>query len=139
MATAPDHPSTIFVVDDDPSVRTALERLLRCTGRPVRTFASAEAFLEQADHDECGCLILDVHLGQMSGIELQAHLVQQCSPIPVILTSGFDDGEAEMTALRMGATAFLRKPFEVSALLAATERGLCRTREARAARNGIAV
>jgi two-component system response regulator FixJ len=119
---------TVFVVDDDPSVRAALERLLRCSGWSVRTFDSAEAFLEQGADEDAACLVLDVHLGRMSGIELQARLARHPSPIPMILTSGFDDGEAEEEALRLGATAFLRKPFEGDALLAAIERGLSRPR-----------
>lgn len=119
MTNAPDRLPTIFVVDDDPSVRTGLERLLRCFGWTVQTFASAEDFLEQDQSKAAGCLVVDVHLGRMSGIELQARLSERRIPLPVIFTSGFDDGDAEAEARRLGAAAFLRKPFEVDALLAA--------------------
>lgn len=119
----PDPPGTasplVVVVDDDPSVRTGLERVLRCLGWAVRTFPSAEDFLERIHDTAAACLIVDVHLGRMSGIELQAHLARRRAPIRVIVTSGADDGDAEVEALRLGATAFLRKPFEIDALLAA--------------------
>lgn len=123
-------PLTLFVVDDDPSIRSGLERLLRCFGWTVQSFASAEDFLEQ---NHCaGCLIVDVHLGRMSGIELQAHLARRGTSMPVIVTTGLDDGDAEVEALRLGAAVFLRKPFEVDALLAAIAgavRGTDNTRE----------
>lgn len=110
---------TVFVVDDDPSVRSGLERLLRCLGWAVWTFASAEEFLARHRHTDTGCLIVDVHLGRISGIELQAQLAGRRPHMPVIVTSGSDDGDPEVEALRLGATAFLRKPFEVEALLTA--------------------
>lgn len=115
---------TVFVVDDDLSLRIALERLLRCAGWSVRTFASAAAFLEPRHHLASGCLVADVHLGQMSGLELQAYLARIPGAIPVILTSGFDDAATETEALRLGAMAYFKKPFDTQALLDSIRRGM---------------
>jgi FixJ family two-component response regulator len=115
---------TVFVVDDDPSLRTALRRLLRTAGWSVRTFTSAEEFLEQQCSNAPGCLIADVHLGRMSGLELQAILARTPGAMPVILTSGFDDGLTESEAIRLGAIAYFRKPFDSVLLLECVQRGL---------------
>jgi len=115
---------TVFVIDDDAAVRTALERLFRGAGWPVRTFASAEEFLQQDLDRARGCLVADVHLGRMSGLELHAKLGARADPMPVILTSGVDDVNMEREAFRLGAIAFFRKPFEASDLLDAVRRAL---------------
>ena len=115
---------TVFVVDDDPSLRIALGRLLRTAGWSVRTFTSAEEFLEQQCSSAPGCLIADVHLGRMSGLELQAILARTKGAMPVILTSGFDDGLTESEAVRLGAIAYFRKPFDAALLLESVQRGL---------------
>lgn len=115
---------TVFVVDDDPAVRRALERLLRGAGWAVRTFASAEEFLQQDLRVTRGCLVADVHLGRMSGLELHSTLGSRALPMPVILTSGVDDLNMEVEAFRLGAIAFFRKPFEASALLDSVRRSL---------------
>ena len=115
---------TIFVVDDDPTVRSALERLFRGAGWTVQTFASAEQFLERDLDLVHGCLVADVHLGRMSGLELHARLGRRTGAMPVILTSGVDDVNMERQALTLGAVAFFRKPFEASALLESVRRGL---------------
>jgi FixJ family two-component response regulator len=115
---------TVFVVDDDPSVLRALERLFRGAGWTVRTFASAEEFLQQNLTVARGCLVADVHLGRMSGLELHATLANRAGQIPVILTSGVDDVNMELEAVRLGAIAFFRKPFEASALLDSVRRSL---------------
>ena len=108
---------TIFVVDDDASVRTALDRLLRAAGWNVRLFASAEEFLQQDVDLSAGCLVADVHLGRMNGLELKTALNGRAAKVPVILTSGVDDAALEGEAHRVGAIAFFRKPFDVGALL----------------------
>ena len=115
---------TVFVVDDDPAVLRALERLFRGAGWAVRTFTSAEEFLQQDLHLARGCLVADVHLGRMSGLELHATLSNRAGRIPVILTSGVDDVNMELEAFRLGALAFFRKPFEADALLDSVRRGL---------------
>jgi FixJ family two-component response regulator len=114
----------VFVVDDDPAVRTALERLFRGAGWAVRTFASAEEFLQQDLHLARGCLVADVHLGRMSGLELHATLGDRAGGLSVILTTGVDDVNMEFEAFRLGAIAFFRKPFEPSDLLESVRRGL---------------
>jgi FixJ family two-component response regulator len=108
---------TVLVVDDDPSVRRSLERLVKSAGWRVRIFASAEELLREDLPAEGVCLVADVHLGNMSGLELQALLNKRTPPIPVILTSGLDNPELELEACQLGTVAFLRKPFEPGALL----------------------
>jgi FixJ family two-component response regulator len=115
--SSPTPTSTVFVVDDDPSVRIALGRLLRSAGWNERAFASAEEFLQEDLPVAGGCLIADVHLGRMSGLELLAALGNRSHPMPVILTSGVTDTNMEREASRLGAIAFFRKPFDVGALL----------------------
>ena len=117
-------PPTVFVVDDDPAVRTALGRLLRSVGWATRAFASAEEFLQEDLPLAGGCLIADVHLGRMSGLELLAALGTRPDSMPVILTSGVNDADMEREASRLGAIAFFRKPFDVSALLDSVRQGL---------------
>jgi len=115
---------TVFVIDDDPAVRIALERLFRGAGWAVRTFASAEDFLQQDLDGVHACLVVDVHLGRMSGLELHATLGSRAGAMPIILTSGVDDVNMERQALSLGAIAFFRKPFEASALLDSVRQGL---------------
>ena len=106
----------VCVVDDDRSVRVALERLFRGAGWPVRSFVSAEEFLECGYTLGCACLVADVHLGQMSGLELLATLAARPDAPTVILTSGLADETMEIEARRLGAAAFFQKPFDVDAL-----------------------
>jgi FixJ family two-component response regulator len=115
---------TVCVIDDDRSVRVALERLFRGVGWTVRGFASAEEFLDCGMQLACGCLVADVHLGRMSGLELQAVLCDRPDSPTMILTSGLAEQEMEIEARRLGATAFFRKPFDVNALLDAVGRAL---------------
>lgn len=114
----------VYVVDDDRSVRVALERVLRYEGWTVRSYASAEEFLKHDLQHVSGCLVADVHLGQMSGLELQAALGHRAATLSVILTSGVADDEMEREARRLGASAFFRKPFDVEALLSAIRRAV---------------
>lgn len=114
----------VCVVDDDRSVRVALERLFRGVGWNVRSFASAEEFLECGSHLGCACLVADVHLGRMSGLELQAVLCARPDAPTMILTSGLAEEDMEFEARRLGAAAFFRKPFDVDALLDIVGRAL---------------
>ena len=114
----------VYVVDDDRSVRLALERLLRGEGWTVRSYESAEDFLKHSRQQARGCLVADVHLGQMSGLELQAALAGRNAALSVIITSGVADDDMELEARRLGASAFFRKPFDVEALLSAIRREL---------------
>lgn len=111
----------VFVVDDDPSVRRSLERLFRHAGWTVQTFASAEAFLEK-DHDGVpACVIVDIHLGKMRGLELRAALGDRARPMQFIFITGVDNPDTEAAGRAQGA-AFFRKPFDVMALMEVVER-----------------
>jgi FixJ family two-component response regulator len=115
---------TVFIVDDDASMRGALTRLARSAGMPVEAFASAEEFLAAVDVRAPGFLILDARLTGMSGLELLARLSAEESTIPVAVITAVDDGQVEVDALRAGAVAFLRKPFEPQSLLDVIAQGL---------------
>ena len=109
----------IFVIDDDASVRRAIRRLLLSTGLPIRMFTGAEEFLAQTRVGTRGCVILDLWLAGLSGLQLQKQLASQEWNLPVIIVTAHDDDEAKDTAMRMGAVAYLRKPFDRQQLLAA--------------------
>jgi two-component system, LuxR family, response regulator FixJ len=117
-------PATVFVVDDDPSMRPALKRLLTSAGLSVETFASAEDFLEELDQRTAGCLVLDARLTGMSGLELQARLTTIAPAMPVIVITAVGSAQVEVDYLRAGAVAVLRKPFAPQALLDAIARAL---------------
>lgn len=116
----------MFVVDDDSSLRFALQRLFRSAGWSVQTFSSAEEFLEQPHADMRACLIADIHLGRMSGLELLAIMVRTPAALPAILITGFDGGVTETEAIRLGAFAFFRKPFDAFELLRCARRAIDR-------------
>ena len=116
--------ATVFIVDDDPSMRRALTRLVGSAGMPVESFASAEEFLEAVDMQARAFLILDARLTGMSGLDLLARMAERASTMPVAVITAVDDGQLETDALRAGATAFLRKPFDPQSLLDAIARAL---------------
>lgn len=118
------HESKVFVVDDDASVRVALGRLIRSAGLEVETFASAEDLLETWPSDSAGCLILDVQLPGLSGLELQSKLAALGSTVPIIFITAHDDPDARTQALNDGAAEFLEKPFDDEDLLAAIHTAL---------------
>jgi FixJ family two-component response regulator len=122
--------SWVAVVDDDASVRTALARLLRSAELPVKTFASAREFLvEYADHPP-DCLVLDVHLGEMSGLELYDYLAY--APVKsVIFITAHDEVLASELTRRAGPDGYLRKPFDGDALLALVRRALLHAEDGR--------
>jgi FixJ family two-component response regulator len=109
----------VSIVDDDPSVRRALERLVEAAGYAVETFASAEEFLGSTSPGPIACLILDVHLNGMNGLELQERLVARGSVFPVIFITAHDDAPTRERIDRSGAAAFLAKPFDRQALIGA--------------------
>jgi FixJ family two-component response regulator len=118
---------SIFVVDDDESVRVALKRLMRSAGLKVETFASAREFLNNCGTNRIGILVLDVRMPEMSGLELQKQLAASGAEIPVIFISAHEDSRAFELALAAGAVAFLYKPFDDQDLLAAIYRALDKT------------
>jgi FixJ family two-component response regulator len=115
---------TISIIDDDASVRGAVSRLLRLYGFVTYAFASAEDFL-QSDHlSETSCLIADVRMPGMTGIELLEFLVRQGPHIPVVFITAFPEETSRMRALSSGAVCFLKKPFDAQTLIGCIEEGL---------------
>ena len=115
---------TVFVVDDDTAVRTSLRRLLAPLRHPVRLFASAEQFIAGTDRHASGCLVVDVRLPGMSGLELQQRLAEQGWTLPVIFITAQEDSDTREAALRRGAADYLPKPFSCDHLLASVRRAL---------------
>ena len=114
----------ISIVDDDESVRDGLDSLLKSIGYRTEVFASALEFLRLGYHKDAKCLILDVRMPGLSGLELQRQLVASGSSIPVIFITAHGDEAARAQALAAGALAFLRKPFTEEALLNAVQAAL---------------
>ncbi len=117
---------TLCVVDDDDSVRTALKRLLKALGFNVKTFKSAEDFLDSGLVQHPDLLILDVRMTGMSGLELQRTLIEKGHDIPVIFITAYEDIDVRRIAMEAGAVAFLQKPFEEKSLIDAIQRALGR-------------
>ena len=107
----------VAVVEDDESYRAAVQRLLKSAGLPVRSFASAEDFLKSGQQQETGCLIADIQMPGMSGLDLQAKLNAERCPIPIIFITAHGDEEMRLQAMRAGAVKFLAKPFDGAILL----------------------
>jgi FixJ family two-component response regulator len=112
------------IVDDDASVRAATARLLRSMGFSTHTFASAKEFLSSAQLRETACLIADVEMPGMSGVELQDHLISTGHTIPTIFITAFPDERVRHRAINAGAIDFLSKPFDESRLLECVEQAL---------------
>ena len=121
----PEH-IVVSIVDDDISVRRSTRRLLRSSGFRAEAFASAEEFLDSKSAAETACLILDLRMPGMNGLELQRRLAQNGNPVPVIFLSAQASEEDERSALRAGAVQFLRKPISKEALLSAIRDALQR-------------
>jgi FixJ family two-component response regulator len=116
----------VAIVDDDDSVRGALQGLLRAVGFSSRAFESAEAFLGSGDQREAGCLIADIRMPGMSGLELQARLNAEHCRIPTIFITAHGDEEMRFEALRAGAVEFLPKPFDDEVLIESVRAALDR-------------
>jgi FixJ family two-component response regulator len=125
---------TVYVVDDDPDVLKAIERLLESTGLSVSTFSSPHQFLESYDRNAPGCLVLDLALPGLSGLELQQLLEQQASQLPIVFLTGHGDIATSVQAMKHGAADFLTKPVDDTALIAAIHEGLARDQALRRAR-----
>jgi FixJ family two-component response regulator len=110
-------PPVIAVVDDDGSVRAATCNLVRSLGYTVHTFASAEEFLQSPHLNETSCVIADVQMPAMSGLELQSYLVSKGYGLPFIFITAFSVEKARVSAMKAGAIAFLTKPFAGEALI----------------------
>jgi len=124
---------TVFVVDDDEGVRSALALLLKSMGQPAATYASAADFLADYDPDRPGCALLDVRMPGMSGLELQDELNRRGVVLPVIFITGHGDVPMAVEAMQRGAFDFLQKPFRDDDLAERIRRALARDRELRVA------
>jgi len=107
----------VFVVDDEESVRNSLRRFLTSVGLAAEAFPSAEAFLEQARADVPGCLVLDIQLPELSGLELQSKLAGTDASLPIVFLTGHGDIPMSVKAMKAGAVEFLTKPFRQSDLV----------------------
>jgi FixJ family two-component response regulator len=107
----------VAVVEDDESYRVALQRLLKSAGLFVLAFASAEDFLDSGQQHETACLIADIRMPGMSGLDLQARLNTEQCPIPIIFITAHGDEQMRLQAMRGGAVKFLGKPFDCAILL----------------------
>ncbi len=107
----------IYIVDDDASVRTGLARLIRSAGFEPRVFASADEFLNEIGDERPACVLLDITMPRMTGLDVQSRLKEQGIDLPVIAVSARDDDETRRLARDLGARFFLRKPVDDRALL----------------------
>jgi FixJ family two-component response regulator len=121
LTTAP----PVAVVDDDESIRRALYRLLRSDDLAAATFASAHEFLEAHRRQNFACLVLDVYMGRMSGLDLAERLASEGNSLPIILITAHDDEPTRERARRVGVSAYLRKPVDADLLLAAVREAIC--------------
>lgn len=121
----------VFVIDDDESIRESLKSLMRSVGLSVETFASAREFLQSTRPDVPACLILDVRMPGLSGLDLQRELAQVNIHIPIIFITGHGDIPMSVRAMKAGAVEFLTKPFRDQDLLDAIQQALERDRRAR--------
>jgi FixJ family two-component response regulator len=114
----------VAVVDDDPSMLSATKDLLDALGFVTKMYESAEEFLKDRVNSEIDCLLLDIHLGGMSGIALRRQLKDSGSTLPVIFMTALDDEDTHQQALSVGCTAYLRKPCPARPLIDAIEKAL---------------
>ena len=122
---------TVFIVDDDEAVRASLRLLLKSVGIAAQAFGSAQEFLASYDPARPGCLVLDIRMPGMSGMELQQHLNMRGAIIPVLFISGHGDVPMAVEAMKNGAFDFLQKPFRDQELIDRVQRALARDGESR--------
>ena len=121
----------VFVVDDDPSIRDALQSLIRSVGLRVQTFGSAQEFLDRQLPDAPACLVLDVQMPGLSGLDLQRDLAEAGIQLPIVFITGHGDIPMSVQAMKAGAVEFLTKPFHSQVLLDAIQQAIARDRTAR--------
>ena len=129
--------AVVFVVDDDAQVRESLKNLVRSVGLRVEAFASAQEFLKTNRPDMPGCLVLDVRLQGLSGLDLQKRMAEANMEIPIVFITGHADIPMTVQAMKAGAVEFLTKPFRDQDLLDAVQQALERDRKAREQRANI--
>ena len=123
--------ATVFIVDDDKEVRESIALLMQSVGLSAECFASAQDYLQQFNADRAGCLVLDVRMPKMSGLELQQQLLHQAIHPPIIIITGHGDIEMAVRAVQAGASDFIEKPFRDQLLLDAIHRAITRDAEQR--------
>src|SRR5262245_49621453 len=133
----PQSPPIIHVVDDDPSFRTAVTRLLRAAKYEVRGYASASEFMDSDSCDEPGCILLDLRMPGVTGLDLQQSLAQMEKRLPIIFLTGHGDIPASVRAIKAGAVDFLTKPVEREALLSAIQNAIALDAKARTVRAAL--
>jgi len=124
-------PARVFVVDDDVALCVALSRLIRTAGLHVETFGTAAEVLSDDRLKDADCLVLDVHLPDLSGLELQAKLTELGVELPIVFITGRGDIPTSVRAMKAGALDFLTKPFDNQQLLEAIQQGIARCHSAR--------
>jgi FixJ family two-component response regulator len=134
---APDR-ATVHVIDDDPSPREALSLLFPCVGLEVRTYASVQEFLDAGEHDGLGCILLDVRLPGISGLDFQLRRDGFGVHLPIVLMTGHSDVPMSVRAMKAGAVDFLPKPFRDQDMIDAVTAAIERDRRRRAADDAIA-
>jgi FixJ family two-component response regulator len=126
MSSHPGHKAVVHVVDDDASMRSALEALFESVGLVTQTYAAAREFLAKGPADQLGCMVIDIRLPDMNGLDFQAHLAERGSRAPVVMMTGHGDISMSVRAMKHGAVDFLSKPFKdqdmLDAVMAAIER-----------------
>jgi FixJ family two-component response regulator len=127
----------VFIVDDDSSVRRSLERLIQSVGLAAKSFASAKEFLQSGHGEETGCLVLDVRMPEVSGLELQGKMSSAGILLPIIFISGHSTVPMSVRAMKAGALDFLQKPFDEQDLLETIYRAIDRSRQERAQREEL--
>ena len=127
----------VFIVDDDSSVRRSLERLVQSVGLTAKSFASPKDFLQSVHGEELGCLVLDVRMPEISGLELQEKMAQGGILLPIIFISGHSTVPMSVRAMKAGALDFLQKPFDEQDLLDAVYRAIERCRHGQAQRKEL--
>ncbi len=135
----PDQRPTAYVVDDDESIRTLWRWLMESNGIPVKTFATAADFIEFYRNGGAGCLVLDLKLPGMSGLELQQYLNRKDIEIPIVFVTGYGDVPAAVSALKGGAVDFIQKPFSHREVLSIIEKAFRRDAEIRVKRARLSI
>jgi FixJ family two-component response regulator len=131
--------ATVHVVDDDASWRKSVARLLSAVGHRVVQYESAGQFLETAELDSPGCILLDVHMPEITGLQLQQRLAGKQHALPTVFVSGHGDIPTSVLAMKAGAENFLTKPVDTEVLLRVVQEAITRDREARAVRRHLDV
>ncbi|HEY9119315.1 MAG TPA: response regulator FixJ [Marinobacter sp.] len=126
-----DTQQTVYVVEDDEAVRDSLELLLKSDGKPVSTYENANAFLKDYSEKMAGCIVLDIRMPGMDGMELQKKLNEKHSILPIIFVTGHGDVPMAVDAMKEGAVDFIQKPYREEALLQKIEAALEQDREQR--------